>query len=319
MNYIVLDLEWNQASCNDRRLEKLPFEIIEIGAFKLNDRLNEIGRFSRVVKPRYYKRLHHHVSKIVNITQRELKNGVSFLNAAKDFLDFCGEDFVFCAWGSLDVYTLRSNLSFYQVRYDFGEPVTYIDIQKLYSFCHYDTLTRLSLKDAIDELKLPMTKQFHRALQDAFYTVKVMQSMPFESLNRYVTNDLFTIPSSAKNEIHISFDGYHKSISRGFEDSIALMNNRRIRETVCPCCSEKMHRSMNWFRDSNHGYSCIAVCKTHGIFVGKIRVKIKDNKSFAIKVIKAGDESDIERLKEKKLTIRTRKKHKKGKAGGINE
>lgn len=37
MNYIILDLEWNQSSSGEEEVVKvLPFEIIEMGAIKLN-------------------------------------------------------------------------------------------------------------------------------------------------------------------------------------------------------------------------------------------------------------------------------------------
>ena len=37
MNYIVFDLEWNQCPYGkDKENQRLPFEIIEIGAVKLN-------------------------------------------------------------------------------------------------------------------------------------------------------------------------------------------------------------------------------------------------------------------------------------------
>ena len=40
MNYIVFDLEWNQSpNGKERENPRLPFEIIEIGAVKLNSRL----------------------------------------------------------------------------------------------------------------------------------------------------------------------------------------------------------------------------------------------------------------------------------------
>ena len=41
MNYIVMDLEWNQ-SCHGHAREnpKMPFEIIEIGATKLDSKFN---------------------------------------------------------------------------------------------------------------------------------------------------------------------------------------------------------------------------------------------------------------------------------------
>lgn len=36
MNYIILDLEWNQGNeQKEKQLKELPFEIIEIGAVKL--------------------------------------------------------------------------------------------------------------------------------------------------------------------------------------------------------------------------------------------------------------------------------------------
>ena len=38
MNLVVVDLEWNQSSTGrEPEVAKLPFEIIEIGAIKLND------------------------------------------------------------------------------------------------------------------------------------------------------------------------------------------------------------------------------------------------------------------------------------------
>ena len=46
MNYIVMDLEWNQSS-NGHIGEnpRLPFEIIEIGATKLDNKFNIIVKY----------------------------------------------------------------------------------------------------------------------------------------------------------------------------------------------------------------------------------------------------------------------------------
>ena len=50
MNYVVLDLEWNQSphGKNDS-IEDLPFEIIEIGAVKLDGSLNVVDSFDGFV------------------------------------------------------------------------------------------------------------------------------------------------------------------------------------------------------------------------------------------------------------------------------
>ena len=46
MDYVVLDLEWNQASdSRDARNRLLTFEIIEIGAVKLNSRMEIVDTF----------------------------------------------------------------------------------------------------------------------------------------------------------------------------------------------------------------------------------------------------------------------------------
>ena len=44
MNYIVLDLEWNQGNpAHEPEVYGIPFEIVEIGAIKLNDKKEMIG------------------------------------------------------------------------------------------------------------------------------------------------------------------------------------------------------------------------------------------------------------------------------------
>ena len=46
VNYIVFDLEWNQAAdLRTRRASSLLFEIIEIGAVKLNEKREHIDDF----------------------------------------------------------------------------------------------------------------------------------------------------------------------------------------------------------------------------------------------------------------------------------
>ena len=50
MNYIVFDLEWNQCPYGKERGNKrLPFEIIEIGALKLDENRNYKDSFHQVV------------------------------------------------------------------------------------------------------------------------------------------------------------------------------------------------------------------------------------------------------------------------------
>ena len=58
MDYIVMDLEWNQggdqAGASTETAEKLIFEVIEIGAVKVNDDGVITGKFHELIKPRVY-------------------------------------------------------------------------------------------------------------------------------------------------------------------------------------------------------------------------------------------------------------------------
>ena len=69
MNYIVFDLEWNQPYSNDisfMKRTKMPLtgEIIQIGAVKLNDKLDIVDHFTMFIKPQYLPRMHKHVREL---------------------------------------------------------------------------------------------------------------------------------------------------------------------------------------------------------------------------------------------------------------
>ena len=68
MNYVILDLEFNQPFDFDSKEKtsinfSIPFEIIQIGAVKLNPSLEVLDKFESLVKPNLYKRMHPHVQK----------------------------------------------------------------------------------------------------------------------------------------------------------------------------------------------------------------------------------------------------------------
>ena len=58
MNYIVLDLEWNQCPEGKEKEEHLlPFEIIEIGAVKVNEKHEITDHFHEIIRPVVYRTL----------------------------------------------------------------------------------------------------------------------------------------------------------------------------------------------------------------------------------------------------------------------
>ena len=104
MEYIVLDLEWNQSNTGkEDAVEKLPFEIIEIGAIKLNKERVMVSEFNELIKPQVYHEMHKITSKLIHIQMQELERGRPFPEVGGDFVRWCGqEEYLFCTWGTLD-------------------------------------------------------------------------------------------------------------------------------------------------------------------------------------------------------------------------
>ena len=116
MNYIVLDLEWNQSyRGKEYSIEEMPFEIIQIGAVKLDEHKNITGRWERIIRPVEYVKLHGKVSEMLEITEDELKMGDDFASAAKEFLEWCGDDYEFITWGSSDLTEFQRNMKHFGV------------------------------------------------------------------------------------------------------------------------------------------------------------------------------------------------------------
>ena len=56
--YIVFDLEWNQSPYGkDTSVGAMPFEVIEIGAVKLNEQMEKVSDFRCLIRPQVYREL----------------------------------------------------------------------------------------------------------------------------------------------------------------------------------------------------------------------------------------------------------------------
>ena len=174
MKYVVVDFEWNQSPYGKNTSNKrLPFEIIEIGAVKLDENGREIGQFSKVIKPKVYKKLHHVTKSLTGITEKELSLGSPFPDALEAFLEWCGDGYMFCTWGNLDLMELQRNMKFYHLEDMLEGPIKYYNVQKLFRIFYDNENSTASLEYAVDFFKLRNKAGFHRAVNDAVYTADV--------------------------------------------------------------------------------------------------------------------------------------------------
>ena len=195
-HYIIFDLEWNQSSGGkEASVEHLPFEIFEIGAVKLNDKMEKVDEFHRLIRPRVYRQLHHVIADVTHVTIAELEaKGENFVAVMEDFIRWCGEDYYFCTWGSMDLTELQRNMAFYGMEIPFEKPLLFYDVQKLYSILYSDGKTRESLDLAVRYFELDADAPFHRALDDADYAAKILGHIDFQKIHEYVSVDYYRIP-----------------------------------------------------------------------------------------------------------------------------
>lgn len=181
MHYIVLDLEFNQPfpfkTGKVTTLEpECPFEIIQIGAVKLDNDYQIIDSFDFCIQPQIYPRIHPYVEKITGITLDQLINRPSFPAAYDAFLTFIGEgDSVLCTWGIDDIKSLYKNILYYNLD---AEKLTnkFLNVQSYASqYLNYQAGKSIGLKNAITELNLTISAPFHNALYDAEYTARIFQ------------------------------------------------------------------------------------------------------------------------------------------------
>ena len=315
MHYIILDLEWNQASAKPVELSAsdppgLRFEIIEIGAVKVDPLGNVLGEFSELIRPVVHPHLFERIREVVKITEEDLIHARSFLEVWNDFISWCGSDFRFCTWGSMDLTELQRNVDVYGLENPFPHPLLYYDIQKLYSLAFEDGKIRRALDYAVGALALPEDGAFHRALSDAYYTWMVMDALDMEALSPMVSIDYHRPPRDRKEEIYLKFETYSKFVSRIFPTREDAMLDKNVVSTVCYRCGRAARKKIRWFSSAGRHYFSLSYCPEHGWLKGKIRMKKADDDSgvFAVKILKLVDEASASKIFEKQQEIRRKRK-----------
>lgn len=106
-NFIVFDLEWNQnPGGKEASVERLPFEIFEIGAVKLNEEREKVAEFHRIIRPCVYRQMHRIISEVTHVSIEELeRDGEPFAAVMEDFLNGAART-AYSAPG--EVWTLRN-------------------------------------------------------------------------------------------------------------------------------------------------------------------------------------------------------------------
>lgn len=306
----MFDLEWNQCPYGkEHENRKIPFEIIEIGAVKLDQNRNRVGSFHRVIRPKVYRKLHYRTREIVNLTTGDLRRGTPFPMAVRDFLEWAGRDSIFCTWGCVDLNELQRNMKYYGLLNLLPGPFHYYDVQRLFSIAFEDGRTCRALSYAVDLLELDEEEQFHSAMADAKYTAAVFRKIPKNLLPENDSLNVFQNPKSKTEEIHTVYNQYSLYVSREFPTKDDAMRDPEVRSVYCSKCGKKAHRKIRWFAAGSQKYVCLAVCPVHGLLQGVIRMRKSENGAVYVKkIVTVCTEAQAELIRIRRDTLREKRR-----------
>lgn len=176
MKSVVIDFEFCEISRTKRKLNgtNLYHEIIEFGAVILDDDMNILGRFQKLVKPQFGS-VSPYISNLTGIKNEMLENEAPFAEVMQAFRQWIGEgEYEICSWSMNDYKQLWEEIhekcpvgvyldgfqNWRDVQREFGDGLAYAG--------------KLSLQNAMYAVDTAFEGKAHQALADAENTSKLV-------------------------------------------------------------------------------------------------------------------------------------------------
>ena len=283
MDYIVLDMEWNQPwpgspSARKQLPVQIRGEIIQIGAVRLTEDQQVADEFQIMVRPKYYRHLNRRVSKLTGIKEARLKEeGIPFAEAMEQFRAWCAEDVIFLTWGFDDIGILRENLQLHGLGIDWTG--RWYNAQMMFNAQTDGSTAQKSLKTAMEMFGIEATRPAHDALGDAYHTALICAKLDLKKGAQEYDQALKNhengfhgaeLPGCICREVFYDYSDRHTAL--------AAMAGE---ENKCPTCGGRMLGS-RWFAQPGHRYMDLATCPEHGKFL--IRVRLSEQPDGRIRV-----------------------------------
>lgn len=175
MNYIIFDMEWNQpSSAKEKNPALVRGEIIQLGFFVLNEKLEVLHNEDILIKPVCYKCINQYVGFLTGISQDMLNNGVTFETALRRMAEFFTEDTLLFTWGDDDIPILNENMRFHKIEMQLPQ---HYNLQRFYSLQTGTETRQTALKTAAEYFEIETDIQAHDALNDAYLTLLVAKKL----------------------------------------------------------------------------------------------------------------------------------------------
>jgi len=285
MQYIIIDLEWNQPLSYQSHVyrqvgDRLIFEMIQIGAVKVDEHFQVTDSISIPIRPQHYVKIHPRIRRMTHLGAEELADAPVFQDAMEQFVSWCGEDYTLLTWGCDDVSVLKQNMDFFECPLILP-PLC--DIQRLFSDV-YKCKDRKGLKAAMEMLEIEPDENrfFHDALNDAYYTALVFARLPDPTA-------VLKYPQQPKQLIHQ--DRVRRARIKG--ESYPSLKDALQSETACkpqcPLCGKTAQLEDGYVKQAADKYIGLAKCPNHGWLMLKARFQAGEDgqRIMSMSVVKA--------------------------------
>ena len=283
MDYIVLDMEWNQPWPGSPSAKKvLPVqirgEIIQIGAVRITEDQQVADEFQVLIKPKVYRHLNRRVSKLTGIKEAQLKEqGVPYPEAMEQFRTWCGENIIFLTWGFDDITILRENLRLYGLDESWTEK--WYNAQMIFNAQTDGSNAQKALKTALEIFEITPSRPAHDALGDAYHTALICARLDLKRGMEEYGQAL----KSHENGFHgAELPGcIDRKVFYDYANKPAALAAMAGKDNKCPLCEKQMLGS-RWFAQPGRRYMDLATCPEHGKFL--IRVRLSDQPDGTVRV-----------------------------------
>ena len=312
MNYVVLDLEWNQAmSSKSSVFNHLPIhlrgEIIQIGAVRLNDDMSPGEEFQIDVKPVYFRKMHYKVKKLTGIDSDRLKDACGFKEAMEQFRAWCGDGCTFFTWGYDDKGILEQNIIIHDLDWDWISG--WVNLQLIYNMQTEGDRNQKALHTAMEHFCIEQTRVAHDALGDAYNTALVCSKLDMEAgLAQYDEAVRLLSLKPKKNSgdennglspvEHLTFSGYGQRSD--------IFSDPKVVELSCPICSQPMDTS-RWINQGDKRYMTIAQCPEHGPYLARLKFRSAEDGAWSANRIMYQADDSMTALYRSKAANRKRR------------
>lgn len=250
MNYIIMDLEWNNTYC--KKKNGFLNEIIEIGAVMLNENFEQIDTFSLFIKAQLGKKLHARVKELTKITNDDINSGTPFSQAMAMFRKWsAGENNVILTWGDTDVRVLVENFRYFNGINFVPFLHNYVNLQKYaQAFLNISKADQIGLSAAAEKLGLDIDSySLHRAIDDSLLTADIFKKIYNSSMF-----DSYTLKCDNAFYSKLSFK------PKVITDINSPLIDRSRMKCLCDVCGAQCERVSEW-RVMNQSFRAVFQCK----------------------------------------------------------